>query len=61
MSDGPSDANALGEQAWNLENKAYDLLVAIRAVGRRGWTFDIEEVVNEVLKGSGYKLVKEKK
>jgi hypothetical protein len=58
MSDGMSDANAVGALAGKLRNAAYELRDAIKAArdGRRGLSVAVLAEVNEVLDGSGYHL-----
>lgn len=60
MSDGPSDAAACRGLGTSLELAAHDLKLAIRRAeaGHRGWSVDVLVVVNDVLKGSGWRLVK---
>lgn len=63
MSDGISDANAVGDIGTRLENATHDLRKAIdRAkAGHRGLTVDILQIVNEAILSSGYKLVEAEK
>ena len=58
MSDGMSDANAIGRLALNLEAAASELGEAIRKAkeGRRGLEICIADTVNDFLKGTGYRL-----
>ncbi len=58
MSDGMSDANAVGRIARELEHSAIDLRRAIKRAeeGHRGLTVSVIATVNEHLKGSGYRL-----
>ncbi len=55
MSDGMSDANAVGSIATELREAAYVLRDAIERAeaGHRGLTVDIIETVNEVLRCVG--------
>ena len=58
MSDGMSDANALGGIAQELRFAAIDLRNAIERAsdGHRGLTVAVMETVNEFLRGTGYQL-----
>ena len=58
MSDGMSDANAVGRIARDLEHAAIDLRFAIKRAdeGHRGLTVSIIDTVNEHLRGTGYRL-----
>jgi len=60
MSDGMSDANAVGKLAVDLREAAYVLRDAIDAAlnGHRGMSPPICETVNAILKTSGYHLTK---
>lgn len=60
MSDGLSDASAVGRIGDKLEAVAYDLKLAIKAAkqGHRGLTVNIESTVNDVLRGCGYEIRK---
>lgn len=60
MSDGSSDAHAICELHNELESAAFDLRDAIKKAieGHRGWSVNVESIVNETLEGSGFKLVK---
>lgn len=57
MSDGMSDANAVGRLGERLESAAYDLREAIEAAenGHRGIAIDVLATVNEVLQKFGLK------
>lgn len=63
MSDGMSDANAVGRLGAALERATWEFRKAIKAAqeGHRGLAVDVEEEVNEILLPTGWKLVRAEK
>lgn len=61
MSDGMSDANALGGIGKELEEAAYMLRDAIQRAqhGHRGLTINVVQTVNPILAEVGYRLTRD--
>lgn len=60
MSDGMSDANAMGGLSTRLREASCKMRDAIKAAedGHRGMSLDVQEDVNEILLPSGWKIVR---